>query len=127
MSTLVEALDRACPGCSSAETELRYIWMGDFVRHVAEARLAGREEEVRAVFAVIEQQLETDLPGHQLGDESNLAVAGFLEDLQNGNLHPDGSSPVAFRPYLGPRSLQHWEALNGFWGLVEHSTRRRPD
>lgn len=94
------------------------MWMGGFVRHVARARLEGREDEVRAVFAVIERQLETDRPGFKLSDESNLAVVGFLEDLQNGNLHPEGSRPADFRVYLGPKSLKAWDGLNGFWEMV---------
>lgn len=119
MTPLIEALDRACPGFVPSEYEdLPYMWMGGFVRHVARARLNAREDEVRAVFAVIERQLETDRPGWEISDESNLAVVGFLEDMQNGNLHPTGSSPSDFRPYLGPKSLTHWESLNGFWEMV---------
>jgi hypothetical protein len=79
------------------------MWMGSFVRHVVRARLDGREDEVRAVFAVIEEAIE---PSQQMGEESNLAIVGFLEDLQNGNLHSGGSTPSDFRPYLGPKSLK---------------------
>jgi hypothetical protein len=56
-----------------------------------------------------------------MSDESNLAVVGFLEDLQNGNVHPDGSSPSDFRAYLGPKALRSWESLNGFWEMVSGS------
>ncbi len=119
MTPLIEALDKACPGFVPSEYEdLPYVWVGGFVKHVAQARLDGREDEVRAVFAVIERQLETDRPGWQISDESNLAVAGFLEDLQNGNLHPEGSGPADFHQYLGPRSQKSWSALNGFWEMV---------
>ena len=119
MTPLVEALDKACPGFVPGEYEdTPYMWMGGFVRHVAQARLDGRDDQIRAVFAVIERQLETDRPGWQISDESNLAVVGFLEDLQNGNLHPDGSSPADFHAYLGPKAREHWDGLNGFWEMV---------
>jgi hypothetical protein len=120
VTPLIEALDRACPGfVPSALVEgLAYSWMSDFVRHVIGARLQGREAEVRAVFDVIERQLATDPPGFKLSEDSNLAVVGFLEDLQNGSLHPEGSRPADFRAYLGPKSLKAWEGLNGFWEMV---------
>jgi len=129
VTSLIEALDRACPGFVPGEYEdTPYMWVGGFVRHLVRARLDGREDEVKAVFAVIERQLETDRPGWKLSDESNLAVVGFLEDMQNGNLHVPGSRPSDFRAYLGPRSLSHWEDLNGFWGAVEHSkSGAKPD
>jgi hypothetical protein len=129
VTPLIEALGRACPDFVPSEYEdTPYMWMGGFVRHVAQARLDGREAEVHAVFAVIERQLEADRPGGKLSDDSNLAVVGFLEDLQNGNLHVPGSRPADFRTNLGPRSLERWEGLNGFWGAVEHSkSGRKPD
>lgn len=112
--------DAACPGFvpGHGDVELPYIWMGGFVRHVIGARLKGREAEVRAVFDVLENRIEEPRPGWAMSDESNLAVVGFLEDLQNRNLHPDGSSPSDFRAYLGPKSLRAWESLNGFWEMV---------
>ena len=130
MTPLIDSLDAACPGYvpSVLAEGLAYSWMSGFVRHVAQARLDGREAEVRAVFDVIERQLGTDRPGWKLSDDSNLAVVGFLEDLQNGNLHMPGSRPADFRAYLGPRSLERWEGLNGFWGAVEHSkSGAKPD
>jgi hypothetical protein len=123
VNQLMVDLDRACPGFvpDAGDVELPYIWMGDFVRHVIRTRLAGREAEVGAVFDVIERCVATIRPGWEPSEEANLAVVGFLEDLQNGNLHPEGSSPADFRAYLGPRSLERWEHLNGFWEMVEHS------
>jgi hypothetical protein len=126
VTPLIERLDAACAGYVPSELVegLAYSWMSGFVRHVIQARLDGREAEVHAVFAVIERQLETDRPGSRLSDESNLAVVGFLEDMQNGNLHLPGSRPADFRAYLGPKSLKHWEGLNGFWQAVEHGKRQ---
>ena len=122
MTPLIEALDRACPGFVPGEyDDTPYMWMGSFVRHVVGARLAGREEQVRAVFAVIEQCIEDDRPGLKRSDEASLAIVGFLEDLQNGNLHAVGSHPADFLRYLGPRSLEAWHSLNGFWEMVAGS------
>jgi hypothetical protein len=120
VNQFMRELDAACPGFvpDAGDVELPYIWMGDFVRHVIVSRLAGREADVRAVFAVIERCIATIRPGWEPSAEANLAVVGFLEDLQNGNLHPEGSSPSDFRPYLGPRSLEQWDGLNGFWEMV---------
>ncbi|MDP3314613.1 MAG: hypothetical protein Q8M47_00930 [Devosia sp.] len=107
MTLLIEALDRACPGVVPGEyDDTPYMWMGSFVRHVVRARLDGREDEVRAVFAVIEEAIEPSQPGRKMGEESNLAIVGFLEDLQNGNLLSGGSTPGDFRPYLGSKSLK---------------------
>jgi len=122
VAPLIEALDKACPGfVPGPYDDTPYMWMGSFVRHVVGARLAGREDDVRAVFAVIERCIESDIAGQKRSDESNLAVAGFLEDLQNGNLHAEGSRPADFRAYLGPKSLEAWNALNGFWQMVSGS------
>ena len=121
MNAFVLALDAACPGCQSDEKELAYIWMGQFVRHVADAHVAGRKAEVQAVFDVVETEL-----GKRFSPHLDLAIVGFLEDMQNGNLHENGSKPADFRAYLGPRSLERWEALNGFWGAVDHHNGRKP-
>lgn len=122
MNRLVEALDRACPGVEADADAIRlglaYIWMGDFVRHLAQAHVEGRRDEVQAAFDVI----EVEIAGK--GDHHNLAVVGFLEDMQNGNLHKHGSQPAEFRTYLGPASRIAWDGLNGFWGAVEHSKGR---
>jgi len=122
VNRLVEALDQACPGVEADADAIRlglaYVWMGDFVRHLTRARLAGREAEVRAVFAIIEQTVEEPRTGGALSEQANLAVTGFLEDLQNGGLHAEGSQPSDFQPYLGPKSLRAWSSLNGFWEMV---------
>jgi hypothetical protein len=125
VTPLIEALDKACPGfVPGLYDDTPYMWMGSFVRHVVRARLAGREDDVRAVFAVIEMCIDTGRLGSTRSDDSNLAIVGFLEDMQNGNLHPAGSGPADFRVYLGPKSLNAWNALNGFWQMVADS---KPD
>ncbi|ODT71045.1 MAG: hypothetical protein ABS75_09950 [Pelagibacterium sp. SCN 63-23] len=122
MNRLIEDLDAACPGCvpTPADEPLVYLWVGGFVRHLIGERLAGRDAPVRAALAVIEKTILEN------GPDAELAVIGFLEALQNGNLHPEGSRPAEFRPYLGPATLREWEQLNGFWGAVEHHSGRKP-
>lgn len=122
MTALVDELDAACPGYvpGSGATSLPYIWVGGFVEHVIAAHRAGRIDEVQAVFAVIERAIGRG------GEDANLAVVGFLEDLQNGNLHPDGSTPAEFKSYLGgPESILAWDQLNGFWHAVAATKDRR--
>jgi hypothetical protein len=115
VNELVAALDRACPGFvpHPDEAELPYSWVGSFVRHVIATHLRGDISSVAAAFAVIEREIATD------GPQAELAIIGFLEDMQNGNLHPPGSRPGDFTPYLGPVSTQRWSALNGFWQAAE--------
>lgn len=122
MSALVVELDAACPGYVPGpdETGLPYVWMGGFVEHVIAAHRAGRVDEVSAVFAAVERAIGRG------GEDANLAVVGFLEDLQNGNLHPEGSSPLAFKTYLGgPASRRAWDQLNGFRHAVSETKKHR--
>ena len=121
MPPLVEALDRACPGYvpDEGEADLPYIWMSRFVRHVIRARLEGAEDQIRAVFAVIEKAIAGN------GADRELAIIGFLEDLQNSNLHAEGSLPEQFEAYLGPQSRKKWIELGGFWHAVI-ATKQQP-
>lgn len=118
---LLRRLDAACPGfvAGDGDAELAYIWMSGFVRHVTRAWLAGRHLEVQAVFEVVEAVIAAD------NEASELAVVGFLEDMQNGNLHPEGSRPQNYRLYLGPQALKAWEGLNGFWQAVSAGKQQR--
>ena len=54
---------------------------------------------------------------HVRGDSyvQELATVGILEDLQNGNLHHDGTSPNDFVQYLRPISKWWWDELYLFW------------
>ena len=122
MPPLVAQLDTACPGYvpDPDDAGLANMWMGGFVEHVIAAHRAGRTDEVQAVFAVIERAIGRG------GEDANLAVVGFLEDLQNGNLHPDGSTPAEFKSYLGgPESILAWGQLNGFWHAVAATKGQR--
>ena len=118
MNRLIEDLDRACPGFVPGEyDEWPYMWMGSFVRHVIRMHVVGEHLRVIAAFEVIEKEIAGN------GPDRELAIVGFLEDMQNGNLHKSGSKPADFRVYLGPRSLERWDGLNGFWKAVENKPK----
>ncbi len=111
MNELLAKLDSACPGLvpDGAEVELPYVWMGDFVSHLIQAHLNGRTFDVQAAFDVIEDEIASN------GAFAELAIVGFLEDVQNANLHQQGSQPNDFIRYLGPASTKAWRALNSIW------------
>ncbi|HKN91523.1 MAG TPA: hypothetical protein VJ622_14710 [Acidimicrobiia bacterium] len=90
---------------------LCYLDAGDFIRHLVELRLAGRIEEMPAVFEVIERL-------HVEGDHyvRELATIGYLEGLQMRTVTEAGLDPEQdFRPYFGPVSNKWWERLNRLW------------
>jgi hypothetical protein len=118
-----DLLLRACPSFEASPHRIRYHEENDgeeepldyllasaFVLHVAELNAAGRRDEFPAVFDLIEDM-------HLRGDEyvCELAYIGFLEDLQNANLHPSPSKPDDFISYLRPVSLWWWEEVDLFW------------
>jgi hypothetical protein len=115
-------LVRACPSfeVSSARQEFHqdydsepepplYLLASGFVRHLAELNASGHREEFRAVFDVIEDF-------HLRGDQyvCELATIGFLEGLQNTNLHSANSDAADFVPFLGPVSKWWWEEVELF-------------
>jgi hypothetical protein len=87
-----------------------YVLASEFVRHLARLNADGRHDEFPSTFEMIEHL-------HRHGDEhvGELATIGFIEDLQNTNLHPDGSRPSDFVPYLGPVSKWWWDEVELFW------------
>lgn len=93
-------------------SRLHFIDAGVFARHLVELQTADTVEEFPAVFGVIERL-------HMEGDEyvQNLAVVGYLEDIQNFAF--DYFDPATFVPYLGPASLKSWNELNVFWGSTD--------
>jgi hypothetical protein len=124
---------KSSPWCSEYQAEfasepepLDYILASAFIRHLVDLHVAGREEEFLAVFRFFETL-------HLNGDDyvKELATIGFLEDLQNSNLHHSGSSPDDFLTFLGPHSRWWWEELHLSWtgqldGPVGSSGRPRP-
>jgi hypothetical protein len=133
-----DLLLRACPSFETSpgrldyhadydqeDEPLLYLLASAFVRHLTELNAAGRRDEFPAVFDLIE-----DL--HRRGDGyvNQLATIGFLEDLQNENLHPANSRPDDFIPYLRPVSLWWWKEVELFWegkvNPIGSSGRPRP-
>jgi hypothetical protein len=78
---------------------LDYLLVSGFVRHLINLKLADETGEIDAIFELVEQM-------HIRGDSyvRELATVGILEDLQNTNLHHDGTSPADFVKYLRPVS-----------------------
>ena len=103
-----------------------FLLVADFIRHIARLNAEGNRDEFDAVFAVIDDLL-------RYGDDyvKDLATVGFLEDLQHTNLHPEGSRPEDFIPYLRPLSRWWWEEVQLFWEgnaiPIGSSGRPRPE
>ncbi|MCB1395025.1 MAG: hypothetical protein H6899_11480 [Rhodobacter sp.] len=86
-----------------------YLLMGDLVVTCSQRLAAGHEDGVQRLFDQIERWIAT-------GDRyvHDLAIAGFLEDAQNANLHR-GTAPADFLRFLGPRSARSWQHVQAFW------------
>ena len=97
---------------------LCYLDAGDFIRHLVELRLAGRIEEMPAVFEVIERL-------HVEGDHyvRELATIGYLEGLQMRTVTEAGLRTRleqvvgAPKPLVGRRRLR--PPGGRFWRLTE--------
>lgn len=86
-----------------------YLLISDLVRECSRLLAAGHEAEIRKIFDVVERW-------HLEGDPyvKEAAVIGFVEDLQNTNLH-SGTSPDDFIQFLGPEGLYWWPKVERFW------------
>lgn len=104
---------------------LHYLVVGQLVRHLLILNLAGDTHPVDALFELVEEMIREGEP--YVGE---LAVIGVIEDMQNTNLHPAGSSPDDFIRYLRPWSRWYWEEVDLFWQgkipIVGASGRPRP-
>jgi hypothetical protein len=133
---LPEAIAAVCPSFKSSEDFLRhwseedrsllgYQLMNELVWHVSALFADGTVDEMPALFELIEQLVDDS--DH---DTSLLAVVGFLEDLQNGNLHVPGGRPAAFEWWFHPHTRWWWEELYLAWGgkinTIGTSGRPRP-
>jgi hypothetical protein len=87
-----------------------YLVLSDFARHLIEMVERGETVGFPAVFAAVER---LPIEGEHYVQEA--ATVGLLEDLQNLNLHQNGTDPEQFRPYLGPVSARWWDKLYRFW------------
>src|ERR1700693_1023033 len=69
-----------------------YIVLGDFARHLIGMVERGDTARLAAIFAAVERlHVEGD------GYRREAATVGLLEDLQNLNLHKNGTEPEQFR------------------------------
>lgn len=87
-----------------------YLALADFTRHIVGELEAGRTEQFPAIFAVVERWL---LEGDSYVAEA--ATVGLLEDMQNHNLHPNGTKPEQFIPFLGDEARYWWAKVDAFW------------
>ncbi len=118
MGVLVEACPSFAPQWEEFQEEWRekaddmplYMAMADFARHLIGMVERGEMAGLPSVFAAVERL-------HEEGERyvREAATVGLLEDLQNVNLHKNGTVPEKFRPYLGPKSTLWWNKLDRFW------------
>ncbi len=73
----------------------------------------GQNEHVTNVLDVVESWL---VEGDPYVREA--ATIGFIEDLQNPNLHT-GTKPQDFFQFLGPESKLWWQKVERFWSRDE--------
>ena len=86
-----------------------YLALADFARHLIGKLSIGQTERFDSVFDVVELW-------HTRGEPyvREAATVGFLEALQNTNLHAD-TEPKDFEPWLRPESRRWWGKLETFW------------
>ena len=87
-----------------------YLVLADFARHLIGMVERGEKAVLIAVFTAVERLI---VEGDPYVREAT--VVGLLEDLQNLNLHPNGTAPEQILPYLGPASARWWGKLDRFW------------
>src|SRR5579872_6290203 len=88
------------------EDDGAFIHMATVVSYVLERLGLGDAQPLDAIAAVAEQVLRDGDAGAR-----NLIEVGFIEDLTNRNLWPDGIGPADIRQHLGPL------VLHTRWGL----------
>lgn len=79
-----------------------------------------RQAEVSKIFSVVQERL---LKSDKYVQEA--ATLGFLEDIQNTDLHED-AGPHDFLRFCGPEALFWWEKVARFWShgeLIAESRR----
>jgi hypothetical protein len=98
---------RACPGFRSADADQLkgadgpYIQVAALVRFVLGLLVEGDPDPLDRTAAVAERVLaEGD------AEARTLIEHGFVEDLTNRNLWPQGIGPSDLLAHLGPRALQ---------------------
>ncbi|MBL0375502.1 hypothetical protein JJB09_26190 [Rhizobium sp. KVB221] len=96
-------------GVEDGKEPLYYQLLGDLAVHLARKLQNGETQNFTAVFRVIEDW-------HVHGDDyvRTAASIGFLEDLQNENLH-EKTKPSDFEAWLLPESKRWWNKIERFW------------
>ena len=109
-----QALAEACPGFpASAEAAMvddsdgRYIWVAALARYLVRRLAEGDATEFARACSAIEGVLAD-------GDQAarNLANAGFIEDVTNGNIHDLETRPHDLLPYFGPLARHNEWVMN---------------
>lgn len=93
-----------------------YMLMGDLVLECSKQLREGPDNEIKKLFELVELWIND-------GDKyvRELAIVGFIEDMQNSNLHVD-TRPEDFERFLGPASAIFWNKVNRFWSHREPIT-----
>jgi hypothetical protein len=108
----------ACPELQTAwdgertddeDEPLPYMQAAALAQVVTDAYSKGETECFRALF----QEVEAIVAGGAT-QEQDLAIVGFLEDLQSAATRAQ-VEPDVFRRWLGPKSLQAWDGLLKMW------------
>ena len=105
---------------SDPEGPPNYQLLAHLARECSMLLTSKRQTEIAKIFGVVEDWL---MNGDQYVQEA--ATVGFLEDIQNTNLHK-GTTPDDFLPFCGPEALFWWEKVSRFWSHGELITDTRP-
>lgn len=116
---VTKLLLQACPAAERSWKEHLKDWNGEeaghyndiaiFVEFAVDAYAAGKRDELKPLFEVIERMLSE---GNE--DTRGLASVGFIETLQCNASHRDFGAEV-FKHWLGPLSAQAWGQIEALW------------
>lgn len=88
----------------------QYLALSELARHVIGMLERNEIDGVKAIFRVVETW-------HLDGDPyvKEAATLGFLEDIQNTNLHKGSTAPNDFLELLLPETKYWWSKVEDFW------------
>jgi hypothetical protein len=129
MSVLVAACPSFAPQWQEFQDEWRneegdpplYSALSEFAIHLINMLECSNTQNFPVIFETIER---LHVEGEHYVREA--ATVGLLEDLQNFNLHKNGTDPEQFYQYLGPISARWWEKLHRFWRNGELLAEDKP-
>lgn len=120
-ATMFDALVADCPSLAGDWAKFRaafpdlpkdmpsYIFMSDLVKRCSALLRDGKDYELTRIFQHVEDWVKSDDTYVR-----DAAVVGFIEDLQNANLHTD-TKPEDFIRFLGPKSKVFWQKVDALW------------